>query len=256
MTQSLHDSQITPALQFRSVTKLHPAPGAPVTALREVSFSVTPGEFVAIMGPSGSGKSTLLNLAGGLDAPNSGEVIVGDARLSQITKQDAAALRRRDIGYVFQNFNLIPILNTIENVTLPLELDGLKAGEAAEIAYEALKAVHLEKLAYRFPADLSGGQAQRVAIARAIVGPRQILLADEPTGALDSHTSEAVIALLRERAENGTAVLLVTHDARLAAWADRIIYLKDGEIVDDADARMPLPPNAPTNSLADLENEV
>ena len=233
-------ASLTPALEFRSVTRIHPAPGAPVTALHEVSFTVTPGEFVAIMGPSGSGKSTLLNLAGGLDTPSSGEVIINGAALSQITRQAAAQIRRRDVGYVFQNFNLIPTLSVLENVALPLELDGVKASQAAPVAREALKELAIAELAERFPADLSGGQAQRVAIARAIVGPRQILLADEPTGALDSTTGDAVVRLLRERADIGNAVLLVTHDARLAAWADRVIYLKDGELIDDTgDANTP-----------------
>ena len=229
-----NNSSARAALEFRGVTRTHGEGARAVTALNSVSFTVPAGQFVAIMGPSGSGKSTLLNLAGALDTPTSGTILLGETDLSAVTRADSAKLRRTRIGYVFQSYNLVPTLSALENVSLPLELDGVARPAAEAAAHEALAKLDIDHLASRFPIDLSGGEAQRVAIARAIVGSREILLADEPTGALDSHTSESVIALLRERADAGTTVLLVTHDARLAAWADRVIYLRDGEIVDDS----------------------
>ena len=219
-------------LELRDVHRTHGTGATAVHALRGVSLTVQPGELVAVMGPSGSGKSTLLNLAGGLDAPTSGEVIVEGHLLGRCTRRQLAALRRRSIGYVFQDLNLLPSLTAAENVALPVELDGAGLRRARALALEALAEVGLDLLARRFPDEMSGGQQQRVAIARALVGQRRLVLADEPTGALDSQTGEAVLRLLRARVDAGAAGVLVTHEARHAAWADRVVFLRDGEIVD------------------------
>ncbi|GAB3043700.1 ABC transporter ATP-binding protein [Parafrigoribacterium mesophilum] len=207
-----------------------------ITALSGVDLEVHAGELVAIMGASGSGKSTLLTIAGGLTTPTSGEVIVEGEWLSTMSLSGVAALRRRTLGFVFQDFNLIPALTALENVTLPLELDGWKRRKARSIGLDALRAVELADRADRFPDDLSGGQQQRVAIARAIVGSRRLILADEPTGALDSNTGEVVLRMLRGRVDHGAGGILVTHDARHAAWADRIVFLRDGRIIDESTA--------------------
>ncbi|ANE03500.1 ABC transporter ATP-binding protein [Corynebacterium crudilactis] len=198
-----------------------------VAALNDVSLAIKPGELVAIMGPSGSGKSTLLNVAGLLQRPSSGRVLIDGANASDLNPKRAAQTRRRHIGVVFQNYNLIPTLTVGENVGLPLELDGKTDHQAISIA---LAEVGLEDFEDRFPEEISGGQAQRVAIARALIGPRKILLADEPTGALDTSTGDAVLRVLRQRIDTGAAGLLVTHEPRFAAWADRTIMLRDGEI--------------------------
>jgi putative ABC transport system ATP-binding protein len=188
------------------------------------------------MGASGSGKSTLLTIAGGLTVPTSGEVIIDGHWVSQLSVKQLAALRRKTLGFVFQDFNLIPALTAIENVSLPLELDGWKVKRARRAALDALAVVELTDRATHYPSDLSGGQQQRVAIARAVVGGRSLILADEPTGALDSTTGELVLRMLRNRVDAGAGGLLVTHDARHAAWADRIVFVRDGRIVDDARA--------------------
>jgi putative ABC transport system ATP-binding protein len=219
-------------LELRQVHRTHGSGQTAVHALRGVSLDVAPGEFVAIMGPSGSGKSTLLNLAGGLDAPTSGEVLVEGTVLGQLNRRQLAAVRRRRVGYVFQDLNLLPSLTAAENVALPLELDGMRLRRTRQLAIAALDEVGLADLAHRFPDEMSGGQQQRTAIARALVGDRRLVLADEPTGALDSQTGEAVLKLLRARVDAGAAGVLVTHEARHAAWADRVIFLRDGEIVD------------------------
>ncbi|RJK94907.1 ABC transporter ATP-binding protein [Vallicoccus soli] len=220
-------------LLLRAVTRVHGDGASAVHALREIDLSVRAGELVAVMGPSGSGKSTLLTLAGGLDSPTSGDVVVEGTILSSLDRSALAALRRRSVGYVFQDFNLIPALTAAENVALPRELDGVRARTARGEALAALEEVGIADLAQRFPDDMSGGQRQRVAIARALVGDRRLVLADEPTGALDSETGEAVLALLRRRVDAGAAGVLVTHEARHAAWADRIVFLRDGRVVDD-----------------------
>ncbi len=219
-------------LELRGVHRVHGKGETAVHALRDVSLRVNPGELVAVMGPSGSGKSTLLNLAGGLDAPTSGEVVVAGQVLGQCNRRQLAAVRRRTIGYVFQHLNLLPSLTAVENVALPAELDGLGIRKARDLAMAALEAVGLTDLARRFPDEMSGGQQQRVAIARALVGQRKLVLADEPTGALDSQTGEGVLRLLRTRVDAGAAGMLVTHEPRHAAWADRVVFLRDGEIVD------------------------
>jgi len=219
-------------LEIRDAHRTHGAGQALVHALRGVTLTVRPGELVAVMGPSGSGKSTLLNLAGGLDRPTRGSVHVEDQQLDRLSKRRLAALRRRSIGYVFQDFNLLPSLTAAENVALPLELDGLGVRQSRRLAVTALDEVGLAELGPRFPDEMSGGQQQRVAIARALIGERRLVLADEPTGALDSQTGEAVLRLLRARVDAGAAGVLVTHEARHAAWADRVVFLRDGVIVD------------------------
>jgi len=185
-----------------------------------------------VMGPSGSGKSTLLNLCGGLDRPTRGEVVVEGWVLGTLSKRRLATVRRRRVGYVFQELNLLPSLTAVENVALPLELDGTPIRSARRQALAALADLDLAELARRFPEQLSGGQQQRVAIARALVGERRLVLADEPTGALDTQTGEAVLRVLRARVDAGAAAILVTHEARHAGWADRVVFLRDGVVVD------------------------
>jgi putative ABC transport system ATP-binding protein len=200
------------------------------------------------MGPSGSGKTTLLSLVGGLDRASAGRVLVEGTDAGGLDAGRLAALRRRTVGYVFQELNLLAALTAIENVSLPLELDGLGYAAARAAAAAALDSVGLASLADRYPDDLSGGEQQRVAIARALVGDRRILLADEPTGALDSVTGETVMRLLRRHCDGGGCAILVTHDAAHAAWADRVVFLRDGRVVDEtrsatrpeADRRMDL----------------
>jgi putative ABC transport system ATP-binding protein len=210
---------------------------AEVHAVREVDLSVREGELVAVMGPSGSGKSTLLTIAGTLEEPSSGEVLIDDRDAAAMSRNDRARLRRRSIGYVFQDFNLIPGLSAVENVALPLELDGVRVRAARAAALEALSRLDLADRADRFPDELSGGESQRVAIARAVVGERHLLLADEPTGALDSVNGEAVMRLLRTACRDGVAGVVVTHDAQLASWANRVVFLRDGEVVDQTASR-------------------
>ncbi|MFF3839555.1 ABC transporter ATP-binding protein [Streptomyces sp. NPDC001930] len=221
-----------PVLQLQNLTRVHGAGATEVHALRGIDLAVYPGELVAVMGPSGSGKSTLLTIAGGLDTPTSGRVIVEDTDITTASVKELAALRRRSIGYVFQDYNLIPALTAAENVALPRELDGTSSRKARVEALKALEEMGLGHLADRFPDEMSGGQQQRVAIARALVGDRRLVLADEPTGALDSETGESVLALLRSRCDAGAAGVLVTHEPRFAAWADRVVFLRDGAIVD------------------------
>jgi putative ABC transport system ATP-binding protein len=221
-------------LLLSGVTREHVQGDVVVHALRGVDLAVHAGELVAVMGPSGSGKSTLLHVAGGLDTPTSGRVFVEDRDLATLTAAQVAAVRRRSVGYVFQDLNLLPSLSALENVSLPLELDGVRGGMARRAARAALDEVGVGAFAARFPDEMSGGQQQRVAIARALVGPRRLLLADEPTGALDSTTGEEVLRVLRARCEAGAAGVLVTHEARHAAWADRVVFLRDGVVVDQS----------------------
>jgi putative ABC transport system ATP-binding protein len=221
-----------PILFLDNVSRVHGQGETAVRALDGVSLTVHAGELVAVMGPSGSGKSTLLNLAGGLDRPSSGRVLVEGAEVGGMSMSALAAMRRRSVGFVFQDFNLIPSLTAVENVALPLELDGQRVRKARLIAMDSLVAVGIPELADRYPDNMSGGQQQRVAIARALVGNRRLVLADEPTGALDSQTGEAVLRVLRARCDAGASGLLVTHEARHAAWADKVVFLRDGVLVD------------------------
>jgi putative ABC transport system ATP-binding protein len=220
------------ALELRHVSKVYDSGPSEVHALRDVDLAVDAGELVAVMGPSGSGKSTLLTIAGSLEQPSGGQVVVDGVDLAAVSRSERAMMRRRAIGYVFQDFNLLPGLTALENVTLPLELDGVRAKRARTTGMTALDALDVADLADRYPDELSGGQRQRVAIARAIVGERGLLLADEPTGALDSVNGESVMRLLRTATERGVAGVVVTHEAQLASWADRVVFLRDGHIID------------------------
>ena len=205
-----------------------------VVALDDVSLRLGPGEFVAVMGPSGSGKSTLLRLAGGLDRPTSGRVLLAGSDLAGLDEAGLAKARRREVGFVFQEANLLPSLTAAENVALALELDGVKPKAAMTGARGLLDSLGLAAVGSRYPGQLSGGEQQRVAIARAVVGGRSLLLADEPTGALDALTGETVMGLLRQRCAAGCAVVLVTHNVRHAAWADRVVFLSDGRLAGEA----------------------
>jgi putative ABC transport system ATP-binding protein len=225
---------MNPMLEFRSVERRFKDGDDLVFALRNASFSIEPGEFVAVMGASGSGKSTLLNLAGGLDVPTAGHVLVNGHDLSSLSVTELADVRRTHVGYVFQRLNLVPSLNVVENVMLPMELDGVSARQARTMARQALGEAGIADLVDRFPDDISGGQQQRVAIARAIVGDRQLILADEPTGALDTVTGEGVLALLAKQVAGGRTVVLVTHQPRYASYADRVLTVRDGVVSENA----------------------
>jgi putative ABC transport system ATP-binding protein len=236
---------MTSALELRQVSKVYGSGPTEVRALRDVDLSVERGELVAVMGPSGSGKSTLLTIAGSLEEASDGQVLVDGVDLATVSRSEQAKMRRRSIGYVFQDFNLLPGLTALENVTLPLELDGVPPKEARASALEAMAELEVADHADRFPDELSGGERQRVAIARAIVGERELLLADEPTGALDSVNGEAVMRLLRAATQRGVAGVVVTHEAQLASWADRVVFLRDGHVVDQTVA-----PPGPESLLA------
>jgi putative ABC transport system ATP-binding protein len=220
------------ALELRGVSKVYGQGPTEVWALSDVDLSVEAGALVAVMGPSGSGKSTLLTIAGSLEEPSSGEAFVGGRALATMSRNDRARLRRRSIGYVFQDFNLLAGLTAVENAALPMELDGVSARVAHVAAMKALEQLDVADQAGRFPDELSGGERQRVAIARAVVGERHVLLADEPTGALDSINGEGVMRLVRAACQRGVAGVVVTHDAQLASWADRVVFLRDGRVVD------------------------
>jgi putative ABC transport system ATP-binding protein len=221
-------------VETKGLTKVYGTGETAVTALDAVDLSLDPGEFVAVMGPSGCGKSTLLNLVGGLDTPTSGTVTIDGREISQLSDDEITRLRRERIGFVFQFFNLIPVLSAVENAALPLILDRGGSARAAAKAEEWLERVGLEDRRANRPDQLSGGQQQRVAVARALVTEPALVLADEPTGNLDSKSSEEIATLLRQvSSEWGRAILMVTHDPRIAAHADRIVFMRDGRIVDD-----------------------
>jgi putative ABC transport system ATP-binding protein len=219
-------------LELRQVSKVYGEGAAEVHALRKVSLEVDAGMMVVVMGPSGSGKSTLLTIAGSLEEPTSGQVLVAGRDIVTMSRNDKARLRRQSIGYVFQDFNLLPGLTAAENVSLPLELDGVGARKAHEAALRALDGLGLADRGSSYPDQLSGGERQRVAIARAVVGDRQLLLADEPSGALDSANGEAVMRMIRTACKRGVAAVIVTHDAQLASWADTVVFIRDGRIID------------------------
>jgi len=236
-----------PVLHTERLTKQFGSGSTAVTALNNVNISIEPGEFVAIMGPSGCGKSTLLHLLGGLDRATSGRVLLEGTDISRLDDGALSLLRRRKIGFVFQFFNLIPVLTAQENVALPLMLDG-RQKEAVRLAREWLGRVGLAERAESRPEQLSGGEQQRVAIARALIADPAILLADEPTGNLDSRAADDLLQVLRRSADDwGRTVVMVTHDARMAAYADRIVFMRDGTIVDDA----PLGPRATVDEIAE-----
>jgi putative ABC transport system ATP-binding protein len=227
-------------LELRKVSKSYGGGPAEVHAIRDVDLAVECGSLVAVMGPSGSGKSTLLTIAGSLEEPTSGEVLIDGGALSSMSRNDKARLRRRTIGYVFQDFNLLAGLTAVENVSLPLELDGLGARKAYAAGMAALEELGLADRAQHYPDELSGGERQRVSIARAVVGERRLLLADEPSGALDSANGEAVMRMILTACKHGVAAVMATHDAQLASWADRVVFIRDGRVVDQT-----MPPPAP-----------
>jgi putative ABC transport system ATP-binding protein len=225
-----------PVLEARGLTKRYELAGGAVDALQGISMTVEPGEFVALMGPSGSGKSTLLQLLGGLDRPSSGEVLLEGQPISRLGDDAATRLRRERTGFVFQSFNLIPLLDVRENVALPFAISGLDArrGELAERVSDAIALVDLTGKERHKPDQLSAGEQQRVAIARAIVTRPAMLLADEPTGNLDFATGiEILEALWRSCTERGQTIVLVTHDAKAAAYADRVLVIRDGRVIDE-----------------------
>jgi putative ABC transport system ATP-binding protein len=225
-------------VKTENLTKIHGRAEAEVVALKDVSLSLEPGEFVSVMGPSGCGKSTLLHLIGGLDRPTRGKVWLQGRDLVSLNDDALAQVRRREIGFVFQFFNLIPVLSALENAALPLALDGVKPAEANRRAQTWLERMGLENRLHHRPDQLSGGQQQRVAIARALAAEPAIILADEPTGNLDSRAGEEIASLLRRTCQEwGRTILMVTHDPRIAAYADRIIFLKDGTLVDETRMR-------------------
>ena len=229
-------------LELRHVSKSYGTGSNEVEALINVDLSVDAGRLVAVMGPSGSGKSTLLTIAGGLEDATGGEVIVGGAALSTMSRNNKARLRRRSIGYVFQDYNLLAGLTAVENASLPLELDGVSARKARVAGLAALAELGLADRASHYPDEMSGGERQRVSIARAIVGERQLLLADEPSGALDTANGEAVMGLIVAACRRGLAAVVVTHDARLASWADRIVSIRDGRLVSGLAGLPAMPP--------------
>jgi len=238
---------MTAALELRLVSKVYGEGTTAVHALDEVDLAVARGELVAVMGPSGSGKSTLLTIAGTLEDATAGDVFIDDTPVRTMGSRDRAQLRRRSVGFVFQDFNLLAGLTAAENVSMPLELDGMRARDARAAATTALAHLGVEELADRFPDDLSGGERQRVAIARAVVGERSLLLADEPTGALDSVNGETVMRLLREACHRGAAGVVVTHEAHMASWADRVVFLRDGRVIDHT-----TPPERPESLLGSV----
>jgi putative ABC transport system ATP-binding protein len=234
-------------LEMQGVSRVYGHGATEVHALAGVDLRVEPGAMVAVMGPSGSGKSTLLTIAGSLEEPSGGEVRVCGQELTRLSRNARARLRRRSIGFVFQDFNLLPGLTAAENVALPLELDGTPARRARAASLRALEGLGLAERAANFPDQLSGGERQRVAIARAVVGDHRLLLADEPSGALDSANGEAVMRLIHAACRRGMAAVVVTHDAQLASWADRVVFLRDGRITDQT-----VPPAGPESLLGQM----
>ena len=226
-------------LELRNVSKVYGKGPTEVCALRDVNLTVEAGTLVAVMGPSGSGKSTLLTIAGSLEEPSTGDVLIAGASLGGMSRNAKARLRRRSLGYVFQDYNLLAGLTAAENVSLPLELDGMPARKARAAGLQALEQLDLADRAEHFPDQLSGGERQRVSIARAVVGDRHLLLADEPSGALDSVNGEAVMRLMLAACRRGVAAVVVTHDAQLASWADRVVFLRDGRVVDQTSPPTP-----------------
>jgi putative ABC transport system ATP-binding protein len=229
-----HKEKPMPIIQTTNLTKIYGQGETAVTAIDHINLKVEASEFVAVMGPSGCGKSTLLHLLGGLDRPSEGQVMIDNHNLTDLNDTQLSELRRRKIGFIFQFYNLIPVLTAAENAALPLLLDGGKADQAKNKAAEWLEKVGLADRSHHRPDQLSGGQQQRVAIARALVTYPDLILADEPTGNLDSRAGDEIARLLSQVSNTwGRAIVMVTHDPRIAAYASRIIFLKDGRVVDE-----------------------
>ena len=244
---------MNPILMTKSLSKTYHPNGAAVRALREVNLALAPGEFVTVMGPSGCGKSTLLHLSGGLDRPTSGEVYLNGARVDTLSEAGWAVLRRRQVGFVFQFFNLIGNLTVADNVELPALLAGVSSNEARRRRQALLADLSITDKADIVPSQLSGGEQQRVALARALINQPAVLLADEPTGNLDSQSAAEVLSLLRRMNEQGQAILLVTHDARVASAANRVIYMCDGQVKDEIRIEKGRDPQAVLASIVQLE---
>ena len=226
---------MAPVLEAKNLAKTYETGGAKVLGLRGVDISIERGEFVAIMGPSGCGKSTLLNLLAGLDRPTAGEVWLDGQRIDELSETDLARLRRRKVGFVFQFFNLVPTLSAVENVELPLLLVGRRRRKARQSAKELMSDLGISGKEEAAPAELSGGEQQRVALARALANRPDVVLADEPTGNLDSAAARDVLGLFREAQSRGQTLLLVTHDASVASAAERVIMLRDGLVADETE---------------------
>lgn len=224
-------------IELRHIYKIYEMGGQQVRASDDVSLTVCRGEFVAIVGKSGSGKSTLMNIIGALDVPTRGEYLLGGQDTGEMTDDELAHIRNRMIGFIFQQYNLLPKLNLLENVELPLLYAGMAAGERRERAMKSLQRVGLEDKWKNLPAQLSGGQQQRVSIARALAGTPSLILADEPTGALDSRTSREVLDFLKELNEEGNTIIIITHDSSIALEARRVVRIHDGRINFDGDVR-------------------
>jgi putative ABC transport system ATP-binding protein len=220
-------------IELKNASKTYQQGAREVHALRDISLRIEKGEFLCVMGASGSGKSTLLNLIGGLDQPSSGEIFIDGRPLHGISDDELTLIRRRRVGFIFQFFNLLPILTAAENVSLPLLLEGLPYAEVKPKAVKLLEQVGLGSRTEHRPEQLSGGEMQRVAISRALIAKPAVLLADEPTGNLDSHTSEEIFLLLKHLHDQGQTIVMVTHDPHAAAYGTRIITLKDGALSED-----------------------
>jgi putative ABC transport system ATP-binding protein len=225
-----------PFVEFKDIYKIYVMGDQEVRAIDGVSFSVYPGEFLAIIGQSGSGKSTCMNIIGCLDVPTTGTYLLNGTDVSKLNDNQLAEIRNEMLGFIFQQYNLLPKLNVLDNVKLPLMYKGLKESEQTKRAMEALERVGLADKYHHKPSQLSGGQQQRVSIARALAGSPSVILADEPTGALDSKTSKEVMAFLKELNEQGNTIILITHDNSIAATAKRVIRIHDGKIIYDGEA--------------------
>jgi putative ABC transport system ATP-binding protein len=227
-----------PLVELRNVSKIYHLGGEEIRALDDVSLDIEPGEFISIIGPSGSGKSTLMHILGCLDSPTKGTIKLDDTMIQDASPRELAGIRNRKIGFVFQFFNLLPKLNVLQNVELPMVYSGVSTRQRRERAVEALKLVDLENRSKHRPSQLSGGQQQRVAIARALVNNPKIVFADEPTGNLDSHTGELILELFRKLSQKGHTIALVTHDPEIAAVTPRKIEIRDGKIAKQVDAKL------------------
>jgi putative ABC transport system ATP-binding protein len=241
------------AIDVKDVWKTYKSNGAAVHALAGVDLAVEEGEFVGVMGPSGSGKSTLLHLVGGLDTPDEGNVMLDGQDLSELSRKELATARRKHIGFVFQFFNLVPVLTVEENVALPASLDGIRDSQYSERLEELLGLFDLAEHRNKLPAQLSGGEQQRVAIARALINRPAVVLADEPTGNLDRGSGADVMALLRKLHKQGQTIVVVTHDPSVASFAQRVVFMRDGKLVDEARLRTPGKASAVLSRLVKLE---
>lgn len=229
-----------PVIKVENLWKIYNLGEVKVEALRGVSFEVTAGEFIAVMGPSGSGKTTLMNILGCLDRPTQGHYFLDGQEVSKLSQNELAHVRNKKIGFVFQNFNLLPRLTALQNVELPLIYAGLPPQKRKERAEEVLRSVNLAERAHHYPNQLSGGQQQRVAIARALVNDPPLILADEPTGNLDTHSSEEIMQILQKLNQQGKTIILITHERDIAEHCRRVLHFRDGQIVDNETVEQPI----------------